>query len=204
MKASDFEDALRGSQRWLTYLKLIVAASLLGNIVQSCTVMKLLNGQKVIVTPPVINKPFWIAGQELDENYLEQMGLYWISLETNVTPANIEYNCGTLGSVAEPQDVGPLRISCDQVKQRLKQDAASTMMQPQTITPDLPHLRLAVAGNVTTYVSDHRVSDVHKVFAVSMAMGVDSHLYLKDLKETCDEDPFGVLGANGASACKRN
>jgi len=52
------------------------------------------NNQKVVVLPPKVTKPFWVAGSKVSKSYLEQMGqfvaFYLFDIDKNTAKTSVE------------------------------------------------------------------------------------------------------------------
>ena len=69
--------------------QLILAVSLLVNILLAATLLTMDRTVRTILTPPEINKTFWVDGRSLGPEYLEQMGVWVIQQFATVTPSSI-------------------------------------------------------------------------------------------------------------------
>ena len=83
----------------------------LSNIALAGWVVKTDVREKVIITPPNLGRAFWIQGDEVSPEYLEQMATWFTSLALTYNPDNIEHmvfrtmeSCST---VTEPRRAGP-------------------------------------------------------------------------------------------------
>ncbi|MCX7196179.1 MAG: TraE/TraK family type IV conjugative transfer system protein [Proteobacteria bacterium] len=69
----------------ITFLRLSVGVLLLIILVEGMVLQKTLGMEKTVIVPPVIEKSFWVSGNEVSKNYLEQMLATWTpSWETSV------------------------------------------------------------------------------------------------------------------------
>lgn len=66
----------------------IVMAFAVGTL--GVTVNRLINSQKIIITPPVINKEFWIAGNTVSKSYIEQVIYFVADRVLTVSPSNVD------------------------------------------------------------------------------------------------------------------
>jgi conjugal transfer pilus assembly protein TraE len=84
--------------------------------------------------------------------------------------------------------------------ERLKRDGAATVFSPRTINVDEHALKVAVQGQLTTFISDRRVAEVSKSYLIELQYAL-GRITIKSFKETNANDPLDTqTGAAGAPA----
>ena len=73
--------------------------------------------------------------------------------------------------------------------ERLKRDGASTVFSAQDLAVDERGLRVGLRGLLTTFISDRRVSEVAKGYAIELQF-TGGRIYLKAFRETNPNDPL--------------
>ena len=73
--------------------------------------------------------------------------------------------------------------------ERLKRDGASTVFSAQDLVVDERTLRVGVRGQLTTFISDRRVSEVSKAYAIELQYA-GGRMFLKAFRETNPNDPL--------------
>ena len=81
--------ANRGLSLWLG---LLVAGHLLSLVV----ILGLIGRERIIVVPPSLEKSFWVSGNTVSREYLEQMGAFVAWLVLDVSPSSIRWKTETL------------------------------------------------------------------------------------------------------------
>ena len=71
----------------------------------------------------------------------------------------------------------------------MKRDGASTVFSPQDLSVDERNLRVGVRGQLTTCISDRRVSEVAKGYAIELQYA-GGRVFLKAFRETNPNDPL--------------
>lgn len=201
MNPNTNEAELARLHRWVTWFKIAGIVHGIGLIFLIGLCWKMANNQRNVISPPVLREAIWVAGQEVSKSYLEQMGNYVLNLSVNSTPSSALARCDDLITLAAPDTYGPLKNKCQLAAKRLARDSASTLFSPLQVVSDVQTLSVAFTGSLSTFIGDRRVSDMRKTYAVEFLVGGDSRLYVKTIKETCDEDPFGLI-PSGDGACR--
>lgn len=160
-------------------------------LVEGMVLQKTLGMEKTVIVPPVIEKSFWVSGNEVSKNYLEQMAYWYAGLALNVTPSTGEYQKRQFLHYATPSDTG--RIAADMTLRLdfLSKNNASMLFTAQTLNTDEKLMKVAIVGELDTFVGDKRVSVRRTVFVVGFKY-LNGRLYVSEFKETSEQDMFGT------------
>jgi len=169
----------------LTLLVLSIAATL----VLALLSIRSAGRERVVIVPPTIHKTFWVDDTRVSGEYLEQMGYFLMQLVLNVTPQSIEHQSRTLLQYAAPSAYGELRAQLTATAERLKRDGAATVFSPQDLSVDTHAMKVGIRGQLTTYISDRRVADLMKAYAIEFQYS-GGRLLLKTFRETQPNDPL--------------
>jgi conjugal transfer pilus assembly protein TraE len=97
MKLSTFNST------WLSTIKsnvfLLTSNILLTAAVGVLILDKVSQHERIVLTPPYIDKPMTVAWQSADGEYLKSFGLYFVTLTANVTPKNVRFVSDQLSSI---------------------------------------------------------------------------------------------------------
>lgn len=97
MKLSTF------NRTWLSTIKsnafLLTSNLLLAAGVGVLIVDKVGEHERIVLTPPYIDKPMTVAWKSADGEYLKAFGLYFVTLTANVTPKNVRFVSDQLSSI---------------------------------------------------------------------------------------------------------
>lgn len=182
MKFALLRQDLDTSRRTISYQHLILAASLVLNIVIALIAFRLIGLERVILVPPTIHKSFWVESDKVSAEYLEQMGYFLLQLVLNVTPQSVDYQSKLLLQYAAPASYGEIKTAMAVAGDRLKRDGAATVFSPRTINVDERAMRVAVEGQLTTFISDRRVSEASKSYAIELQYAL-GRITIKSFKE---------------------
>ncbi len=89
--------------------------------------------EKTILVPPVVSKTFWVDGNKVAPEYIEQMAVYFAQLALNANPANVDYQYNLLLQHVTPRAYGELKAELAVAADRLKKDNASQAFYPSEV-----------------------------------------------------------------------
>jgi conjugal transfer pilus assembly protein TraE len=112
-----------------------------------------------------------------------------MQLTLNVTPQSVDHQAKLLLQYAAPASFGEVRTGLLAAAERLKRDGASTVFSAQNLVVDERTLRVGVRGQLTTFISDRRVSEVSKAYAIELQYA-GGRMFLKAFRETNPNDPL--------------
>lgn len=189
MRLALLRQDLDSSRRTISYQQLALAASIALNIVIALIAYRLIGLERVILVPPSISKSFWVDSDKVSSEYLEQMGYFLVQLVLNVTPQSVDYQSKLLLQYAAPASYGEIKTAMAIASERLKRDGAATVFSPRTINVDERALKVAVQGQLTTFISDRRVAEASKSYLIELQYALGK-ITIKSFKETNANDPL--------------
>jgi conjugal transfer pilus assembly protein TraE len=189
MKLASLRDGLASARRATTFLVMLLLAAMATNLILAVLVARMSGHERIVVVPPVVHKTFWLETDRVSPEYLEQMGYFLMQLTLNVTPQSVDHQSKVLLTYAAPAAFGELRTALAATAERLKRDGAATVFSAQDITVDERTLKVGVRGQLTTYISDRRVSEAAKGYAIEFQYSA-GRIYLKTFRETNANDPL--------------
>lgn len=199
MKLAWLREDIASARRATTFLVVLLVGSMLVNLVLAVFAVRLAGHQRVVVVPPTINKTFWVESDRVSAEYLEQMAYFLMQLTLNVTPQSVDHQSRVLLQYAAPASFGELRTALAAAAERLKRDGASTVFSAQDLAVDERALRVGVRGLLTTFISDRRVSEVSKGYAIELQYS-GGRVFLKAFRETNPNDPLETQPRPAAAA----
>jgi len=202
VKLTWMREDLASARRATGFLVVLLIASMLVNLVLALFAARLASHERVIVVPPSIHKSFWVDNERVSGEYLEQMGYFLMQLTLNVTPQSVEHQAKVLLQYAAPASFGELRTALLASAERLKRDGASTVFSAQDLVVDERTQRVGVRGQLTTFISDRRVSDISKGYAIELQYA-GGRIFLKAFRETNPNDPLEINARTPSAATGR-
>jgi conjugal transfer pilus assembly protein TraE len=195
-------DWLRADQasarRATALLAILLAVSMLATLLLAAHTLRQAGRERVVVVPPAIHKTFWVEAERASPEYLEQMGYFLAQLTLNVTPQSVEHQSRLLLQYAAPASWGDLRTAMAANAERIKRDGASTVFSPQDLQVDEATQRVGLRGLLTTFISDRRVSEVSKGYAIELQYA-GGRIFLKTFRETTPNDPLELQTRSSAA-----
>ncbi len=189
MKLAFMRQDLASVRRATALLLALLIGSMLINLVLAALTFRLSSHQRVVVMPPSVHKTFWVEEERVSAEYLEQMGYFLMQLTLNVTPQSVDHQSKVLLQYAAPAAYGELRATLLSAAERLKRDGAATVFSARDLTVDEGTLRVGIRGQLTTFISDRRVSEVTKGYAIEFQYTA-GQIFLKAFRETNPNDPL--------------
>jgi conjugal transfer pilus assembly protein TraE len=190
---------LAGARRATVLLAALLAVSMLATLLLAVHTLRQAGRERVVVVPPAIQKTFWVEAERASPEYLEQMGYFLAQLTLNVTPQSVEHQSRLLLQYAAPASWGELRTAMAGNAERIKRDGASTVFSPQDLQVDEASQRVGLRGLLATFISDRRVSEVSKGYAIELQYA-SGRIFLKSLRETNPHDPLEIQTRKDAAA----
>ncbi|MEW8375828.1 MAG: type IV conjugative transfer system protein TraE [Candidatus Thiodiazotropha sp.] len=182
---SDKNTALAGEARWRRFAYGLLAA----NAVLAVTVAGTDTTEKTIVTPPIIERPFWVKGSEVSPEYLEEMARYLSTLVMNATPKSIDANIEIFLRYVAPKSYGDIRSRMTVQADRLKRDDVSTAFYPVGYQTQSKQRQTVVTGDFVTMVGKQRISSVRRSWRYDYSF-TGGRLWVSQYMEVDSEDPF--------------
>ena len=189
MKLAWMREDLASARRAFTFLLALLLGSMLTNLILAAFAFRMSSHERVVVVPPTVHKTFWVEDERVSAEYLEQMGYFLMQLTLNVTPLSIDHQAKVLLQYAAPAAYGELRTALSSAAERLKRDGAATVFSPRDLIVDERSLKVGIRGQLTTFISDRRVSEVAKGYAVEFQYTA-GQIFLKSFRETNPNDPL--------------
>jgi len=201
MKLAWLQSDIASVRRATTLLAVLLVGSMLANVALAVLSLRMANRERVVMVPPTIHKTFWVETDRVSGEYLEEMAYFLMQLTLDVTPQSVDHQSGLLMQYAAPAAYGDLRAAMAATADRLKRDGASTVFSAQDVVVDEAAQRVGVRGQLTTFVSDRRVSDVSKGYAIELQYA-GGRIFLKAFRETNPNDPLEIQSHPAAAAAR--
>jgi len=189
MKLMWMREDLASARRAFTFLLALLLGSMLTNLILAGFAFRMSSRERIVVVPPSIHKTFWVEDERVSAEYLEQMAYFLMQLTLNISPLSVDHQSKVLLQYAAPAAYGELRTALSSAAERLKRDGAATVFSPRDLIVDERALKVGIRGQLTTFISDRRVSEVAKGYAVEFQYTA-GRIFLKSFRETNPNDPL--------------
>ena len=159
--------------------------------------------ERIVLTPPAIDKSFWVAKDRVSASYLEQMGGFMAYLTLDVSPSSIEWKKAMLLRYVAPDVYGALQTRQDLEADRLKRLNATTQFSVAQLVPDEDTLSVHLKGRLATFINGTRTSDVEKEYVVGFDY-TGNRIQLKHFEEFNDGTRKTAAEAVAAGSANRD
>lgn len=178
----------------ITFLRLLAAGLALGVLVVAGIALKLTGAERTVLVPPQIQRGFWVSGNAVSKEYLEEMAYWYAGLALNVTPQISAYQNDLFLKFAAPGDLGRLRAEMGARAEFLQKNSVATEFSVRGVTTDERALRVALTGTLYTWAGDKKAGERSATYLVGFKF-MNGRLHVSDFRETSDQDPFGNTAA---------
>lgn len=170
-------------------LVLLSAGSILANVFLALTVLTLDKSEKIIITPPTLERSFWVHGEQVDKEYLTQMATWFLSLNLNYNHNSAESQSEVLLRYVHPAKHAALSRVLSEELTKIKRNRQANIFYPQKIT--VRQQQVAVTGEFQRFVGEKQVEKRNATFLVSFRFDT-GRLTVWDLKEVDASAPFSA------------
>ena len=169
------------------------ALALMGACLLSSLVLmfNMVGRDRVIVTPPSIDKTFWVSKDRVSSSYLEQMGSFIAYLTLDVSPQSIDWKKTMLLQYVSPDVYGVLQTRQDLEADRLRRLNATTQFSVAQLVPNEEAMNVTLKGRLATFINGTRTSDIDKEYVAEFEFK-GNRVQIRNFKEI----------GNGESATK--
>jgi len=179
---------MRSTVRFQGAALALMGACLLSSLV---LMFNMVGRDRVIVTPPSIDKTFWVSKERVSSSYLEQMGSFIAYLTLDVSPQSIDWKKTMLLQYVSPDVYGVLQTRLDLEADRLRRLNATTQFSVAQLLPNEEAMNVTLKGRLATFINGARTSDIDKEYVAEFEFK-GNRVQIRNFKEI----------GNGESATK--
>ncbi len=166
-----------------------VLSATLGLLGILLTVVTLAKQTTVILEPPTRAKTIAVVGDKVDGAWLEEMGAWVAHMALDASPHSIQWQQDQLLRWTHPATHGQLQQAMAVQAKRLVDTNASTVFWLQQVAPDAERQRVALLGQLDTYVNGVRVDGASRNVAyMAQFESQGGRLLLKEWREVPGDD----------------
>ena len=154
---------------------------------------------RVVVTPPSIDKTFWVSKDRVSSSYLEQMGSFIAYLTLDVSPQSIDWKKAMLLQYVSPDVYGALQTRQDLEADRLRRLNATTQFSVAQLLPNEEAMNVTLRGRLATFVNGARTSDVDKEYVAEFEFK-GARVQIRNFREIGNGDSATQVSAAAVNA----
>lgn len=200
MKLSKFTAERDNQRAEILFMRIAVGGLVLALLANAGASFSVAGSERTILVPPEVHKTFWVSGQKVSAEYLQEMAYWYAGLALNVTPHVADYQKDLFLKYAAPSEYGRLQAEFGARTEFIRKNNAATQFSPQSVMADEAAMKVALTGVLLTWVGDKKASEKQTTYVVGFRY-LNGRLHVSEFKETSDQDPFGA--SNGAGAAPR-
>ncbi|AJP48000.1 hypothetical protein PG1C_05075 [Rugosibacter aromaticivorans] len=198
MKFSKFTAERDNQRAEILFMRIAVGGLVLALLANAGASLSVAGSERTILVPPEVHQTFWVSGQKVSTEYLQEMAYWYSGLALNVTPHVADYQKNLFLKYAAPSEYGRLQAEFGARTEFIRKNNASTQFSPQSVTPDEAAMKVALTGVLLTWVGDKKASEKQTTYVVGFRY-LNGRLHVSEFKETSDQDPFGASNGTGAA-----
>lgn len=142
-----------------------------------------------ILEPPSRTKSIAVTGDRVDGAWLEEMGAWIAHMMLDASPHSITWQQEQILRWTHPSAHGQLQQEMAVQARRLKEANASTIFWLQQVAPDTRNQRVAVIGQLDTYVNGIRVQGASRNASYLVSFeSKGGRMLLKEWREVPGDD----------------
>lgn len=158
----DLKQVHRLNQRMGLWLGLLT----IGHLLALGIILGLIGRERTIVVPPKLEKSFWVSGDAVSHEYLEQMGAFIAWLILDVSPSSIQWKTETLLGYVEADQYATLKSQQELETGRLRKLNASTSFLPLQLVASEEKQQVVIRGRLRTQVNALETSNLAKAYRI--------------------------------------
>ncbi len=140
---------------------------LISNVMLANFVMTATTTEKTIVTPPVVTKAFWVRGDEISKEYIEQMADYFSQQLLTYQVDTAESRFDTVLHFVDPQHYAEMKSKLGSDAERIKRNEMSSVFYSQGI--HIKDKSAVITGELVGMVGEQIVSRAQKHYEIKFA-----------------------------------
>lgn len=187
MRQSHHKSLLSGTSADRSAWRVVAITLVVANLVLIAKVMTA--DTRTYITPPSIEKGFWISGRDASPEYLEQMALWFTQLALTLTPSSMQYQHEVLLRYIAPELHGEIKTRAAVNAERVRRDDISQVFYVSSYRIDAPKMRVALTGTLQRWVGATPVEPEQRTYRIAFRMNAGS-IIVSEFKEADPNDPF--------------
>lgn len=126
-----------------------------------------MKNERIIVTPPMVEKEFWVEGKHISPTYLEQYGCFIGQLLLGKSAQSAPMQRTALLRNTAPDFVGPLKNKLIDEEESLQKQNAAYVFYPIEVKVYPQRKEVLLTGDRIFFVSGQKVSQEHEHYLLS-------------------------------------
>lgn len=158
----------------------VVLILLISNM--ALTLGLLVQKQRIILIPPTIKRSFWVEGEEVSPEYLEEMSLFMAHQILDLSPGSAARQKDLVLSYVSSAFYNPLKKRLEEEEAYLKKEQVSTSFKAEHVEVDTKTLSVKIRGTMTHYVASQKIKSMQEEYGLTFGFE-GSRLKLQEFKD---------------------
>lgn len=168
------------------------------------TINALTKQTTIILEPPSRSKTIAVVGDKVDGAWLEEMGAWVAHMILDASPHSIGWQQEQLLKWVHPSTHGQMQQEMAVQAKRLIDTNASTVFWLQQLAPDVERQRVALVGQLDTYVNGVKVPGSSRTMSFLVQFEAKGgRMQIKEWKEVPGDDIWLTKALEAAAKAKR-
>lgn len=143
--------------------------------------------QRTIITPPVMQRSYWVSAHEADKAYIEDMSDFVLTNLKTVTPGNVGFRSQRILKMVLPEKYGEMASRFKAQEEKIKREEISSVWEPASGAAADGALCAKWTGKLRRWVGEKPLPPESKTFLVEFEIDRQGTLYVKTADEYTPE-----------------
>lgn len=145
------------------------------------------NRERIIITPPTLDKNFWVTHQEVSESYLSQMSLFFSYLRLNVTPSNVTTQQELLLRYVDPAYYGEFKNTLLKEAERIVKEHISSSFYPVKLEVNTQELYVHITGDFLSSIGSTQIPIQRITYFIQFSYQ-NGKLFIRQIQEILKDE----------------
>lgn len=123
--------------------------------------------ERIIITPPTIDKEFWVETNQVSPTYMEQFALFLGQLMLTKSPQSAASQRTVVLRHVDPSFYGEINKKLSEEEKKLTKQQASYVFYPTDIRVDTQNFQVKLTGDRTFYIGGKSMSTSREIYKLS-------------------------------------
>jgi conjugal transfer pilus assembly protein TraE len=167
MLKSRYQSELDQQQSHRRFYERVCIALLAANMILGLIIYQSDTDDRVVIVPPMMDKQFWIKGDQFSAEYLELMSEWLAGLPLSTTPNSVGLRNEIFLRYVEPNVHAAIKSQFDVRADQVKKDNVSTLFYPTSFQTSRTTKQVAITGDFISVISGVTAPAVRRTWRLS-------------------------------------
>lgn len=183
--ASTLAEAVRRRNLWMALALMLGGA----NLLLAAKLLSTSTSERIIVTPATIGETFWVHGEQVSREYLEQMALFFADLVLTYHKDNFPGRSALFLRHVDPRAHAQLSSALQLEAERIARNSLAQVFHPLSVRVREADRQVALTGELVPMVGEQMLTARRVTYRLKFTYR-DARLFVSEFGETDERDPF--------------